>query len=83
MMIAADQEGGLVQRLRGPGFSRIPSARQQAKVNDTLLARDAATWARQLKLAGVDADLAPVSDVVPLAWERRNQPIGRPASSCG
>ena len=34
VMLAADQEGGLVQRLKGPGFARIPSARVQAKQSD-------------------------------------------------
>ncbi|HEV7194908.1 MAG TPA: glycoside hydrolase family 3 protein, partial [Pedococcus sp.] len=29
LLIAADQEGGAVQQLRGPGFSSIPSARVQ------------------------------------------------------
>ena len=41
LLVAADQEGGLVQRLSGPGFSRIPSAAMQAKQSDAEL-REAA-----------------------------------------
>lgn len=75
-MLTADQEGGQVQRLRGPGFSRMPSARSQARLSDAELSRRAAGWARQLKKAGVDANLAPVADVVPSSLESSNQPIG-------
>jgi beta-N-acetylhexosaminidase len=76
VMLTVDQEGGLVQRLRGPGFDRIPSARRQALLSDGALARSAKVWGRQLKKAGIDANLAPVADVVPTAWESINQPIG-------
>jgi beta-N-acetylhexosaminidase len=76
IMLAADQEGGQVQRLRGPGFERIPSARSQAGLSDRELARRAERWGRQLRAAGVDADLAPVADVVPKKLERVNRPIG-------
>lgn len=75
-MLAADQEGGQVQRLRGPGFDRIPSAEEQARVSPAELTRDAARWGRQLKRAGIDAALAPVADVVPKDLREVNQPIG-------
>lgn len=75
-LVAADQEGGQVQRLQGKGFDRIPSAQQQAQVSAAELRRDAARWGRQLKRVGVDADLAPVADVVPRNLQNRNQPIG-------
>jgi beta-N-acetylhexosaminidase len=74
--IAADQEGGEVQRLRGPGFSAIPSAVAQGELASGPLRREAAGWGRELKLAGVNLDLAPVMDVVPPGTGRRNQPIG-------
>jgi beta-N-acetylhexosaminidase len=76
-MLTVDQEGGQVQRLRGPGFDRIPSARQQVDLSDADLASDARTWGEQLKKVGIDADLAPVADVVPKSFEAVNQPIGQ------
>ena len=74
--VATDQEGGEVQRLRGPGFSAIPSAVTQGRLPAATLQRDAARWGRQLKLAGVNLDLAPVMDVVPPGTASQNQPIG-------
>jgi beta-N-acetylhexosaminidase len=74
--IAADQEGGEVQRFRGPGFSAIPSAVAQGELASGTLWREAAGWGRELKLAGVNLDLAPVMDVVPPGTARHNQPIG-------
>ena len=76
-LLAADQEGGLVQRLQGPGFDDIPSAVRQATFADVRLTGDAARWGRQLKAAGIDANLAPVADVVPAGLRDRNAPIGR------
>jgi beta-N-acetylhexosaminidase len=75
-MLTVDQEGGQVQRLRGPGFDRMPSARRQAGMSEDELATEAASWGRQLEEAGVDANLAPVADVVPRDLESVNQPIG-------
>ncbi|MGH3175591.1 MAG: glycoside hydrolase family 3 N-terminal domain-containing protein [Streptosporangiaceae bacterium] len=74
--IAADQEGGEVQRLRGPGFAAIPSAVTQGELAPGTLKREAAGWGRELKQAGVNLDLAPVMDVVPPGTAGRNQPIG-------
>lgn len=76
VMLAADQEGGLVQRLKGSGFSVIPSARSQAGEPNATLQANVKTWSEQLGRAGIDADLAPVADVVPTSMERTNQPIG-------
>ncbi len=76
VLLAADQEGGLVQRLAGPGFDTVPSAVQQAKLSDSVLRQRATRWARQLDKAGIDVNLAPVSDVVPTWIGRANQPIG-------
>ena len=77
VLLAADQEGGLVQRLQGQGFDRIPSAQQQAKESPAALKRDATRWGKQLKRAGIDANLAPVADVVPKNMQTVNQPIGQ------
>jgi len=77
VMVAADQEGGLVQRLKGSGFATIPSARVQAKQSDAELRRNAYDWGRQLKEAGINVNLAPVADVVPMSMAWVNQPIGQ------
>ena len=45
--IAADQEGGEVQRLRGPGFAAIPSAVAQGELASGALQREAAAWGRR------------------------------------
>jgi beta-N-acetylhexosaminidase len=74
--IAADQEGGLVQRLRGPGFSAIPAALVQGELSPGVLQRQAAVWGRELRSAGVNLNLAPVMDVVPPGTAGQNQPIG-------
>ena len=76
-LLAVDQEGGLVQRLQGPGFVDIPSATRQATLSDARLTADAARWGGQLRTAGIDANLAPVADVVPADLGDRNAPIGR------
>jgi beta-N-acetylhexosaminidase len=74
--VGADQEGGEVQRLRGPGFLPIPSAVSQGELAPSVLQREAAGWGRELERAGVNLDLAPVMDVVPPGTAPRNQPIG-------
>jgi len=74
--IAANQEGGEVQQLQGPGFSAIPPALDQGQLTAGELQRQAAAWGRQLRSAGVNLDLAPVMDVVPEATAGANQPIG-------
>lgn len=76
-LVAADQEGGRVQRLTGPSWTRIPSADRQAKLSDVELREAAAGWGALLARAGVLLNLAPVADVVPKAKLKTNQPIGR------
>lgn len=74
--IAIDQEGGQVQTLRGPGLSGIPSARAQGRWDTERLQEQARMWGRQLADAGVNMNLAPVSDTVPAGTEAANAPIG-------
>jgi beta-N-acetylhexosaminidase len=76
-LIAANQEGGRIQGLSGPGFDTIPSALVQGTLAPATLQRRATTWGRQLRAAGIDLDLAPVADVVPAGTEARNAPIGQ------
>ncbi len=77
LWIAADQEGGQVQRLRGPGFSRMPEALAQGRMELPTLRDRARRWGRQLARAGVNLDLAPVMDTVPAELGEGNAPIGR------
>ncbi|MGY4718606.1 glycoside hydrolase family 3 protein [Naumannella cuiyingiana] len=76
LMIAADQEGGRVQRLQGEGFPEMPSASAQAAMSDDELTVNARQWGEALRQAGIDYDLAPVADVVPADNKDTNTPIG-------
>jgi beta-N-acetylhexosaminidase len=77
LLVATDQEGGAVQVLDGPGISDIPSALQQGRLRLSRLRDRAALWARQLRAAGVNMNLAPVVDTVPSPQDAaRNPPIG-------
>ncbi|MDP9115984.1 MAG: glycoside hydrolase family 3 protein [Actinomycetota bacterium] len=75
LFISTDQEGGEVQRLRGPGFSTIPSAVEQGTEPVSTLRSAAQLWGSQLRQAGVGVDLGPVLDTVP-ANSAGNPPIG-------
>jgi beta-N-acetylhexosaminidase len=74
--VAANQEGGVIQSLTGPGFSTIPSALQQGALDPSTLRADARTWGNELTAAGVNFNFAPVMDVVPPGTDAQNQPIG-------
>ncbi|RMB61134.1 glycoside hydrolase family 3 N-terminal domain-containing protein [Tessaracoccus antarcticus] len=76
LMVAADQEGGRVQRLKGPGFSAIPTALDQSAMPAGELRDAARGWGQELAAVGVQYDLAPVADVVPQAKQSSNAPIG-------
>ncbi len=75
LFISTDQEGGLVRRMRGPGFWQIRSAVEQGTWSTSTLQSRATTWGRQLKSAGINVDLAPVLDTVP-SGDTNNPPIG-------
>lgn len=74
LLVATDQEGGLVQVLQGEGFDRFPSALEQSQ--DPNLVQSATTMATQLRAAGVDVNFAPVLDLVDESFARNNPPIG-------
>jgi beta-N-acetylhexosaminidase len=74
--IAANQEGGVIQAMQGPGFSRMPSAVVQGQSTPAALQSQAVTWGQQLHSAGINFNFAPVMDVVPPGTDAQNQPIG-------
>ena len=74
--VAANQEGGIIQSLSGPGFSTIPNALDQSTVDPLTLRVRAAQWGRELLAAGVNLNFAPVLDVVPVGTDAQNAPIG-------
>jgi beta-N-acetylhexosaminidase len=74
--VAANQEGGEVQQLTGPGFAAVPSETEQGTWSAARLRRAAGDWGTDLRAAGVNLDLAPVMDVVPAATAAGNAPIG-------
>jgi beta-N-acetylhexosaminidase len=76
-LVAANQEGGLIQALSGPGFAVIPSALNQGALEPSVLQTRAAGWGRQLLAAGVNFNFAPVADVVPPGTDNQNAPIGK------
>jgi beta-N-acetylhexosaminidase len=75
--IAANQEGGQIQPLTGPGFSTIPSALTQGSWPVSSLREQAQVWGSELASAGVNLDLAPVMDVVPPGGAASNAPVGQ------
>ena len=77
LLIAADQEGGEVHQLRGEGFTRPPTASDQARMSSAALTAAATGWAQQLAAAGVNVNLAPVTDTVPEDIGTANAPIGK------
>lgn len=83
VLVAVDQEGGNVTRLRGPGFSDIPTALKQGKLADGELRAQASVWGKELREAGVHFDLAPVADVVPKDKTFSNEPIGKLSRNFG
>ena len=75
--VAANQEGGEIQALQGPGFATMPSAVAQGHLTPDQLQRLARTWGQELRAAGVNLNFAPVMDVVPAADTTQNAPIGQ------
>jgi beta-N-acetylhexosaminidase len=65
LLVAIDQEGGRVARLRAPqGFTELPPMRALGAIGDERLAREVgALLGRELRAVGIDQDYAPVVDV--------------------
>lgn len=77
LLVAADQEGGQVQQLKGAGFTDLPSALTLGSGPASRVTGTGQTIGRELAAAGVNVDLAPVADTVPTSLGRGNGPIGR------
>ncbi len=77
LLLAADQEGGAVQQLKGTGFTTIPSALDQATQGPASVTALATQVGSELASAGVNVDLAPVADTVPAELGKANEPIGQ------
>ncbi|WP_249138682.1 glycoside hydrolase family 3 N-terminal domain-containing protein [Phycicoccus avicenniae] len=77
MLVAADQEGGIVHQLRGSGFTRPPAAVDQATLSPAELTEAATGWAEELAAVGVNVNLAPVVDTVPAELGTGNGPVGQ------
>ena len=77
VLVSADEEGGQVQTLSGPGFPTIPSAVAHGRLSQGDLAALTASWAGPLRSAGITLNLGPVGDVVPAGTASQNPPIGR------
>ena len=75
-LIGANQEGGEIQQLTGPGFDVMPSAVVQGAWTTSALRTQATVWGAQLHAAGVNLNLAPVMDTVPAGTASTNAPIG-------
>jgi beta-N-acetylhexosaminidase len=75
-LIGANQEGGTIQQLSGPGFDVMPSALVQGTWTTSALRTQATVWGTQLHAAGVNLNLAPVMDTVPTGTASTNAPIG-------
>jgi beta-N-acetylhexosaminidase len=75
LLVATDQEGGLVQVLRGPGLSDMPSAVRQATWPISTLRARSEGWGRALAAAGVNLDLGPVADTPCAETLHHNPPV--------
>lgn len=63
LLVAADQEGGIVTRLHTP-FTEFPGAMALGAVDDTgLTRRVAAAMGTEMRAVGINWDLAPVADL--------------------
>ena len=75
-LVSADEEGGVVQSVRGPGIPPWPSAQDQSTWTLPQLSSGSAAWAASLHTLGITLNLGPVADVVAVADQGSNPPIG-------
>ncbi len=62
-LVAIDQEGGRVARLRPPRWSALPTARSLGKAGPVAAREAGALAGRELYACGIDLDFAPVLDI--------------------
>ena len=75
-LVSADEEGGVVQSVRGTGIPPWPSAQDQSTWTLPQLSSGSAAWAGSLHTLGITLNLGPVADVVAVADHGSNPPIG-------
>lgn len=64
LLIAVDQEGGHVRRLKpAQGFASLPSAQEMSSLSEAEIFRLGQKAGREMARAGINVDLAPVVDV--------------------
>lgn len=64
LLISVDQEGGVVSRLKGNGFTVFPGNRTLAMMEDPILAKQQAfAMGQEMRNVGISLNLAPVVDV--------------------
>jgi beta-N-acetylhexosaminidase len=76
LFVSADEEGGLVQTIRGGTVPPFAAALVQGGWSTPTLRTRTTTWATQIAALGVNLDLAPVADTVPASLGTKNPPIG-------
>ena len=77
LYLGVDQEGGQVQHLDGTGFTLMPPATDQGAMAPSDLTAQATAWGAELRQAGININLAPTVDTVPVSMLQTNQPIAR------
>ncbi len=82
MLIAVDQEGGQVRRLKPEkGFAELPSAQRLGQGNFSETRKRAQELGRELRGLGINVDLAPVADVDSNPFNPAIGKLGRAFSS--
>lgn len=65
LVVAINQEGGSVRRIKDGASANFPSAADMAKKSDAEITQIVRSVAKQLKAAGINTNFAPVLDISP------------------
>lgn len=71
--LMVDHEGGAVQRLSGPGFTRLPSWREMCQLEVETQNEILTDSAQELAAVGIDVVLAPVVDLASSSGQLENR----------